>query len=173
MKIHIPNADPGPPPAGKIYNPNPPTRADPRRSSAAGRENLQSKSARAGIAGFRHTGKPALPAMSPAEQCEISRKERDVGRFASAGEARVVPPAHRAAVWAAEPGGRVPLVSDSAVRDNATDVGDVPTAREAKERTNSGAVGQKGPEAQEALLGGHCRGWGRSRNAPQKRTDSF
>ena len=34
-----------PPPAGKIYNPNPPTRADPRRSSAAGRENLQSKSA--------------------------------------------------------------------------------------------------------------------------------
>ena len=23
MKIHIPNADPGPPPAGKIHNPNP------------------------------------------------------------------------------------------------------------------------------------------------------
>ena len=40
-----------PPPARKIYNPNPPTWADPRRSSAAGRENLQSKSASVGAAG--------------------------------------------------------------------------------------------------------------------------
>ena len=64
MKIHIPNADPGPPPAGKIYKPNPPT-PDPGPPPAGKIYNpnpLVLLTVVVDCCCRRHTGKPALPA---------------------------------------------------------------------------------------------------------------
>ena len=58
-----------PPPAEKIYNPNPPTRADPRRSSAAGRENLQSKSASVAVVGAGAGGVVVVVATRESRLC--------------------------------------------------------------------------------------------------------